>query len=140
MLTIGTFGAATEPTVSIDGVTITGGVTTSSPESVPFVGKPNVYAAGGGIEIPPADGFQPGASVTITNSAIVGNRVHPDGHRRRSALRARPDRAHTPAQPAAGSTPGVPWPSQTASSPVTQQRASRATRSEVRSRATSPRS
>ena len=77
VLTIGTFGASSEPTVSIDGVTITGGVSTSSPESVPFAGKPNVYAAGGGIEVPPADGFRPGATVTITNSAIVGNRATP---------------------------------------------------------------
>jgi hypothetical protein len=77
VLTIGTFGAPAEPTVTIDGVTITGGVSTSSPESVPFVGKANVFAAGGGIEVPPADGFRPGATVTITNSAIVGNRAAP---------------------------------------------------------------
>ena len=77
VLTIGVFGAATEPTVSIDGVTITGGVSTSSPESTPFVGQENVFAAGGGIEVPPAANFDPGATVTITNSAVTGNRVAP---------------------------------------------------------------
>jgi hypothetical protein len=77
VLTIGTFGASTEPTVSIDGVTITGGVTRSSPESVPFTGKEGVFAAGGGVEIPPNADFSGGATVTITNSAITGNRVAP---------------------------------------------------------------
>jgi hypothetical protein len=91
VLTIGTFGAASEPTVSIDGVTITGGVTRSSPESVPCTGKEGIWAAGGGIEVPPstdpggalavgqcdADHFGGGATVTITNSVITGNRVAP---------------------------------------------------------------
>lgn len=77
VLTIGTFGAATEPTVSLRGMTITGGVTRSSPESVPFVGKGGVFAAGGGIEIPPNADFSGGATVTITDSAITGNRVAP---------------------------------------------------------------
>jgi hypothetical protein len=82
VLTIGAYGAATEPTVSIDGMTITGGVATSSPE-----GSPNdPVAAGGGIEIPP-DAAQvtdegavgPGrAIVTITNSEIAGNQAAPN--------------------------------------------------------------
>ncbi len=85
VLTIGTFGAASEPTVSIEGVTITGGVTRSSPESVPCTGKAGVWAAGGGIEVPPSTDFSGGAcndfgggaTVTITNSVITGNRVAP---------------------------------------------------------------
>ena len=77
MLTIGAFGESTEPTVSIDGVTITGGVTRSSPESTPFVGQEGVFAAGGGVEIPPNADFSGGATVTITNSVITGNRVAP---------------------------------------------------------------
>ena len=77
VLTIGTFGAATEPTVSISGVTITGGVTASSPESKPFTGQENVFAAGGGIEVPPAASFSPGATVTISDSTIAGNRAAP---------------------------------------------------------------
>jgi hypothetical protein len=77
VLTIGTFGASSEPTVSIDGLTITGGVTRSSPESTPFVGQEGVFAAGGGIEIPPNADFSGGATVTITNSVITGNRVAP---------------------------------------------------------------
>ena len=44
VLTIGTFGAANEPTVTIDGVTITGGVTRSSPMSTPFTGHEGVFA------------------------------------------------------------------------------------------------
>ena len=77
VLTIGAFGASSEPAVSIDGVTITGGVTRSSPESIPFVGEEGVIALGGGVEIPPNAGFSGGATVTITNSAITGNRVAP---------------------------------------------------------------
>jgi fibronectin-binding autotransporter adhesin len=86
VITIGTFGASSEPTVSIDGVTITGGVTRSSPASVPCAGKEGVVAAGGGIEVPPStdpggacdrNDFGGGATVTITNSVITGNRVAP---------------------------------------------------------------
>jgi hypothetical protein len=86
VITIGTFGAASEPTVSIDGVTITGGVTRSSPASVPCAGKEGVVAAGGGIEVPPGttpggacdrNDFGGGATVTISNSVITGNRVAP---------------------------------------------------------------
>jgi hypothetical protein len=77
VLTIGEFGASDEPTVSIVGVTITGGVTRSSPESTPFTGQEGVFAAGGGVEIPPNADFTGGAKVTIVNSVISGNRVAP---------------------------------------------------------------
>jgi hypothetical protein len=86
VITIGKIFATTEPTVSIDGVTITGGVTRSSPESVPCAGKEGVWAAGGGIEVPPStepggacdrNNFGGGATVTISNSVITGNRVAP---------------------------------------------------------------
>jgi hypothetical protein len=77
VLTIGEFGAESEPTVSITGVTITGGITRSSPESAPFVGREGVIAAGGGIEIPPNADFSGGATVTISHSVITGNRVAP---------------------------------------------------------------
>ena len=85
VITVGQIFAATEPTVSIDGVTITGGVTRSSPESVPCKGKAGVWAAGGGIEVPPSTDFSGGgcndfgggATVAISNSVITGNRVAP---------------------------------------------------------------
>ncbi len=77
VLTIGEFGASTEPTVSIEGVTITGGVTRSSRESTPFSGQEGVFAAGGGVEIPPNEDFSGGANVRIANSVITGNRVAP---------------------------------------------------------------
>jgi hypothetical protein len=86
VLTIGQIFAASEPTVSIEGVTITGGVTRTSPESVPCTGKEDVWAAGGGIEVPPStdpggacdhNDFGGGATVTITNSVITGNQVAP---------------------------------------------------------------
>jgi len=77
VLTIGTFGALSEPTVSIDGITITGGVTRSSPESTPFAGEEGVIALGGGVDIPPNADFSGGATVRIRNSAITGNRVAP---------------------------------------------------------------
>jgi hypothetical protein len=77
VMTIGTFGASSEPTVSIDGVTITGGVTHSSPQSMLFAGKEGVIAAGGGIEIPPNADFSGGATVTLSNSVITDNHVAP---------------------------------------------------------------
>ena len=77
VLTIGAYGASSEPAVSVSGVTITGGVARSSPESVPLFGKAGVWAAGGGIEIPPAAHLADGATVTITDSVITGNRVSP---------------------------------------------------------------
>jgi hypothetical protein len=77
VLTIGVYGASTEPTVSISGVTITGGVARSSPESIPFTGAAGVIARGGGVEIPPNKDFTGGATVTISNSVITGNRAAP---------------------------------------------------------------
>jgi hypothetical protein len=77
VLTIGTTFASSEPTVSIGGVTITGGVARSSSESVQFFGTDGVFALGGGIEIPPGADFSSGATVTISNSVITGNRVAP---------------------------------------------------------------
>ena len=77
VLTIGAFGARREPDVSISGVTITGGVARSSPESVPFTGKAGVWAAGGGVEIPPGAHYAAGATVTISNSVITGNHADP---------------------------------------------------------------
>jgi hypothetical protein len=59
-------------TVSIRGVTITGGLNDSKPESP--VG-PGFFAAGGGVLIPEAAGHTTGATVTITDSVISGNRV-----------------------------------------------------------------
>lgn len=77
VLTIGRFGAASEPTVSITGVTITGGRTHSSAQSRKLVGNPGVLALGGGIEVPPGARFSNGATVTITDSVLTGNRVAP---------------------------------------------------------------
>ena len=77
VLTIGTYGASSEPTVSISGVTITGGITRSSPESVPFTGANNVYATGGGVYIPPDAAMTGGATVTLSNSVITGNHADP---------------------------------------------------------------
>ena len=46
VLTIGTYGASAEPTVSVSGVTVTGSVARSAPESVPFTGEVGVIARG----------------------------------------------------------------------------------------------
>ena len=68
MLAIGTVDSVHEPTVSISGVTITGGRTKGEG------GK----AHGGGILIPAGGGGNgPGANVTITDSVISGNDVEP---------------------------------------------------------------
>ena len=69
VLTIGAAGAASEPTVTIRGVTVTGGVTIGNlaPES----------GRGGGIYIPRAAGPATGATVTVRDSVIRGNSVAP---------------------------------------------------------------
>lgn len=77
VVTIGTFGASNQPTVVLRGLTITGGVTHSSPVSNERVDHDNVIALGGGVEIPPSAAGKPGATVTIRDSAIVGNRAAP---------------------------------------------------------------
>ena len=77
VLTIGAFGAAREPSVSITGVEVTGGVTHSSVQSPAVVGKAGVLALGGGIEVPPGRGFSDGATVTIRDSVITRNLVAP---------------------------------------------------------------
>jgi len=69
VLTIGVAGAPSEPTVTIEGVTVTGGVTVGN--LTPFSGR------GGGIYIPRAAGPSTGATVTIRDSVIRGNSVAP---------------------------------------------------------------
>ena len=71
------FGAAIEPTVAIRGVTITGGITGSSPVATLYGVPDTVIALGGGIFIPPAESFATGATVTIANSVITGNLASP---------------------------------------------------------------
>jgi len=77
VLTLGVYRASTEPTISIDGVTVTGGHTTTSAESRDFVEEDGVFAYGGGIDIPPNSDFSGGAGVSISNSAITGNEATP---------------------------------------------------------------
>ena len=79
VLTIGVFDAPSEPTVSVRGVTITGGVTYSSTHCGPNCGTSYVHATalGGGIEVPPAAGSGLGATVSISDTVIAGNRVAP---------------------------------------------------------------
>ena len=69
VLTIGLPNAPSEPTVTIDGVTVTGGVTVGN--LTPFNGR------GGGIYVPRAAGPSTGATATIRNSVIRGNSVAP---------------------------------------------------------------
>jgi len=69
VLTIGKEFASSEPTVSISGVTVTGGVNNSVPD--------HAVTQGGGIRIPQAGSFpfKTGATVAITDSVITGNKV-----------------------------------------------------------------
>src|SRR4051812_16209305 len=68
VLTIGEEQAATEPTVSLRGMTITGGVNDSFPD--------HAVAQGGGVRIPQGAVLQTGgATVTIRNTIVTGNRV-----------------------------------------------------------------
>ncbi len=77
VITIGKFGATTEPTVALRDLTITGGVTASSPVSIAYVAKAGVIALGGGIFIPPAAKFATGATFTVSDSVITGNIAAP---------------------------------------------------------------
>lgn len=77
VLTIGEVFATSEPTVSISGVTITGGVAQTSQESSAFFGVDGLYAAGGGIDVPPGAFFAPGATLTVSDSVITGNSADP---------------------------------------------------------------
>ena len=75
-----TIGSATAtPTVTIANLTITGGITTTDPQSpncgpdVPVCGPgyPSATALGGGVEA------FPGTTVTILHSVVTGNRAAP---------------------------------------------------------------
>jgi hypothetical protein len=77
VLTLGSYKAAAEPTISIDGVTITDGVTTTSAESRDWAGEDGVFAFGGGIDIPPDASLAGGATVLISNSVVTQNEAAP---------------------------------------------------------------
>ncbi|MGA8361079.1 MAG: hypothetical protein WB793_05560 [Candidatus Dormiibacterota bacterium] len=77
VITVGKFGATTEPTVALRDLAITGGVTASSPVSIAYVAKAGVIALGGGIFVPPAANFAAGATLTVSNSVIAGNTAAP---------------------------------------------------------------
>jgi hypothetical protein len=80
VFTIGAFNVpqSLEPTVALSGLTITGGNARTSPVSLDAFGLAGVIALGGGVEIPPASmPLGGGATVTITDSVITGNRAAP---------------------------------------------------------------
>ncbi len=70
VVTVGAYGATSEPTVVIEDVTITGGVTRSSPDG-------SFVALGGGVSVPPAANHGPGATVAIVRSIISDNLATP---------------------------------------------------------------
>src|SRR6266567_2280829 len=71
VLTLGKEFAATEPTISISRVTITGGVNSSVPD--------HAVTQGGGVRIPQAAGFTTGATVTISESTVASQQLLPSG-------------------------------------------------------------
>jgi hypothetical protein len=77
VITIGRYFAASEPEVTIAGVTVTGGSTRTSALAKQRFGDAGVFALGGGIEIPPSADFGAGATVTVRDSAITGNTALP---------------------------------------------------------------
>ena len=95
VLTIGTDGAATEPTVSISGLTVTGGVNTGDGNE----------ARGGGLLIPAAAN---GAPARSSPSPTAPSSATGDADRRRAhGRRARAGRAGSPSGTAAGSRTGA---------------------------------
>jgi hypothetical protein len=71
VVTVGTDGAAHEPTVTISGVKITGGLASTTFDET-------FLAFGGGVFIPPGADEAPGATLTIRDSVIAGNRAAPE--------------------------------------------------------------
>ena len=67
VVTIGQELASSEPTVTISGLTVTGGRTSGD----------GVEARGGGILVPPAAGDTTGATVTLRDVVVTGNRAEP---------------------------------------------------------------
>jgi hypothetical protein len=67
VVTIGVAGAASEPAASISDVTIRDGVNASDP----------TFVVGGGILVPAGASGATGATVTVTDSVITGNRATP---------------------------------------------------------------
>jgi len=70
VLTIGEVDGVDQPTVSVSRVTIAGGLNDSAPESF--------AASGGGVWIPPSFGNTAGATVSISDALITGNRAAPE--------------------------------------------------------------
>jgi len=70
VITVGTLDASSEPTVTIRGVTITGGVAHSAFDTT-------FEALGGGVFIPPAAAGAVPTNLTIIGSAITGNVAAP---------------------------------------------------------------
>ena len=82
VVTVGA-GGSSKLNVAISGVTITGGVAHSSPDSADLYGPAGVLASGGGIEITPDNittSPTTGATVVVSNSVITGNSVAPTAH------------------------------------------------------------
>jgi hypothetical protein len=78
VITVGVSGAASEPTVAISGVTITGGDTTSSAVDATLgFTEPGILALGGGILVPPSVNAGVGATLTISDSVITHNTAAP---------------------------------------------------------------
>jgi hypothetical protein len=74
VIQIGGFGADTSPTVTIEDLEVTGGVTRSTQEA-DEAGLPGAEARGGGIMIPAGRDQGLGASVTLRNVAVTHNLV-----------------------------------------------------------------
>ena len=101
VVTIGAEQASTEPTVSLSGVTITGGLNDSFPD--------HAVTQGGGVRIPQGsfpDRNGLGATVTISDSVIAGNTVASTGAPAGGLLRSS---STAPSRPAAASGAPARW-------------------------------
>ena len=72
VITIGEPNQSSEPTVSISGVTISGGANSVSPDPA--------IPQGGGLSVLPAAGSALGATVTVKDSVITDNSVAPSAN------------------------------------------------------------
>jgi hypothetical protein len=76
VIQVGSFGVSTSLVVTIEDLTITGGVTRTTQEA-DEAGLPGAEARGGGLMIPAGRDQGLGAAVTVRNVAITHNRVAP---------------------------------------------------------------
>ena len=77
VITVGEHLGPKPPSVTIKGLTVTGGRAHSAPYSEDFTGVPNAIAAGAGIEVVPGADYGPGATLRLVDVVVRDNVAAP---------------------------------------------------------------